>query len=780
MVQVAGLAGFVDGVFKGMDWAEGLKDRKRARAMEDEEHKWRREQQQWAREDQAAQRDELAFTRSERERLAKFRDDDEAAWNATVDQLKGIGPDGTATAPRRDPMDMPDVAGNQRLGFGIPTREEVEAAQPGVKPAPRPAAPEGVGRLGVSSKSPTAPVVARRPGGGVSILDLARPAPAPEVAPPATSAPAPAQGGIGIMDTIGYGQGMVDPRLARAAGSGQPAPAPASAPAAGVMSDGPMRPANPQAPPQVAIAMWPGEMSLRDAYAALGADGVGYGAGRVDPRLARAATAQVAKQGLEVVSAPGLPEDVILQADGSIIGADSGRAYDRNAVAPLIEAARRPATQRDPSAPGKLAYAEAATRAHLEEMAQPSAPNPEFAKAEAAAKQQIEDEYRRRQAPAATQDAASRRAQGIADAVGEMRNPINAATDALGRGGQRIIQGANTALGYGASAVGATDTGAEAFRRADRYGGYAEQGAPAPAPAQAAAPAPAPDQTGRTSTTLPAAVPASLSFGRAPAAPAGTGAAAAEKAAQTTFGMGIIGEGMPVKTTAARRERAAQAGLRYFNDEAMPAIVERFLRTGRLEEAKAFQEWVKEEGVQAGIRSYMRATHALSLRDTDAAEKHLTDVFNNDSYFDDGHRIPTGGLEIIEGADGKIRRAKLTMVNVRTGERFTQEYSGEDLLALAYAELDPEKVFETAWAAVADPKKGEAGDTLKDLKTAIEILKGAIEAEAKSRGEEYPDAAAILEGYSAAEIIAAAQVLQANPGADIFSLLGDVPVATFE
>ncbi|ACM02179.1 hypothetical protein [Cereibacter sphaeroides] len=786
MVQVAGLAGFVDGVFKGMDWAEGLKDRKRARAMEDEEHKWRREQMDWAREDQAAQRDELAFTKAERERLAKFRDDDEAAWNATVDQLKGIGPDGTATAPRRDPMDMPDVAGGQRLGFGIPTREEVEAAQPGVTRPAQPAAPQGVGRLGLStmnarppaadgqppqvmSEAPTrgpdpaapAPVVIRRPVGGMSIRDLAS-----QLGP----------------DIVGYQQGHVDPRLARAAGVGQPQ-------AAGIMSEGPTRPADPQVPPPVSIAMRPGEMSLRDAYASLGADGVGYGAGRVDPRLARAATAQEAKKSLEVVAAPGLPEDVILQADGSIIGADSGRAYDRNAIAPLIEAARRPATQRDPSARGKLAYAEAAMRAQLEDMARRQALSPKFAQAEEQAKAQIAEEYARRQArqsqpPQQTaQDAAGRRAQSIADAVGEIRSPITVATDALGRGGQRLIQGANTALGYGASAVGATDTGAEAFRRADRYGGHAEQGAPAAAPAQAAAPAAAPDQPGRPSTVLPAVQPAQLSFGGAPApaAPAGTGAAAAEKAARTTFGMGIIGEGMPVKTTPARRERAAADGLRMFNEQEMPAIVERFLRTGRVKEAEAFQEWAKQQGVQKGIKSYMAATHAMMLRDTDAAEKHLTDVFNNADYYDDGFSIPKGGLEIIEGEGGKIRRARLTMVNDRTGESVTQEYSGEDLMMMAYSALDPVAAFEAGWAAVNDPKKKPTtSDTLKDLKSATEILKAAIEAEAKSRGEEYPNAEAILEGYSAAEVIAAAQALQANPGADIFSLLGDVPVATFE
>ncbi|MEL5876045.1 hypothetical protein [Cereibacter sphaeroides] len=696
MVQVAGLAGFVDGVFKGMDWAEGLKDRKRGRATEDEEHAWRREQQDWAREDQAAQRDELAFTKAERERLKTYREDDAAAWNATVDQMKGIGPDGTATAPRRDPMDMPDVAGNQRLGFGIPTREEVEAAQPGVTRPAQPAAPQGVGRLGLSTMNARPPAAAGQPPQVMSEAPTRGPDPA---------APAPVV--------------LVDPNTGQR------------------------------------------QLSIRDLAREIGPEISGYGAGRVDPRLAGAA---------------GIPQT---SAGQPVPATASEPTYEQWAA---MNRSQREAVGLPVSAiGGEWRYQNDKGDAREKAAA--------FAQAEEQAKAQIAEEYARRQArqsqpPQQTaQDAAGRRAQSIADAVGEIRSPITVATDALGRGGQRLIQGANTALGYGASAVGATDTGAEAFRRADRYGGHAEQGAPAAAPAQAAAPAAAPDQPGRSSTVLPAVQPAQLSFGEAPApaAPAGTGAAAAEKAARTTFGMGIIGEGMPVKTTPARRERAAADGLRMFNEQEMPAIVERFLRTGRVKEAEAFQEWAKQQGVQKGIKSYMAATHAMMLRDTDAAEKHLTDVFNNADYYDDGFSIPKGGLEIIEGEGGKIRRARLTMVNDRTGESVTQEYSGEDLMMMAYSALDPVAAFEAGWAAVNDPKKKPTtSDTLKDLKSATEILKAAIEAEAKSRGEEYPNAEAILEGYSAAEVIAAAQALQANPGADIFSLLGDVPVATFE
>ncbi|QCP84321.1 hypothetical protein EYE35_01095 [Cereibacter sphaeroides] len=687
---MAGAASFVSGLiqggFQGAEWMDEFKNRKRERAMQDEEFKWRREQMDWAREDQAAQRDERAFTKSERERLKQFREADEAAWNATVDQMKGIGPDGTETAPRRDPMDMPDVAGGGRLSFGIPSREEVEAAQPGVTRPAQPAAPQGVGRLGLSTMNARPPAAAGQP---------------PQV-----------------------------------------------------MSEAPTRGPDPAAPAPVALVdpnTGQRQLSIRDLAREIGPEISGYGAGRVDPRLAGAA---------------GIPQT---SAGQPVPATASEPTYEQWAA---MNRSQREAAGLPVSAiGGEWRYQNDKGDAREKAAA--------FAQAEEQAKAQIAEEYARRQAPpAAPADAAGRRAQSIADAVGSVPGRIGRAIgiypgamrDFAAMGGD-VTGRAQQAAGVVAAAAQAPEAGAALMRagEANRAAPRAPAAAPAGQP-QAAGPAP-----------QPAPQPAQLSFGAQPAAaaPAGTGAAAAEKSARTTFGMGVIGEDMPVKTTAARRDRAATDGLRMFNEEEMPAIVERFLRTGRVKEAQAFQEWSQQQGVQKGIKSYMAATHAMMLRDTDAAERHLTEVFNNADYYDDGFSIPKGGLEIIEGDGGKIRRAKLTMRNDRTGETVTQEYSGEDLMMMAYSALDPVAAFEAGWAAISDPKKSSTSDSLKDLKAATEILKAAIEAEAKSRGDVI-DPDAVIETYSPAQIISAAQALQANPGADIETLLGDVPVASFD
>lgn len=215
--MAGGIAGFVDGVFKGMDWREGRDDRARRRKMEDEEFGWRREDQQWQREDRS-------YTRSERARARSEREAELAAWNETADQLYGPR-DGSATEPQRreDPIKTgpspSDVLVTQGgLGFGLPraendprftasTKDEPAKTEP-TKPQKR---PEGLGRTGagVGGARPEGPAAGMPPatGGQDMGLDLRS-----------------VIESLG-QDGVGYQPGQVDPRLAGA--SGLPGPRPA-------------------------------------------------------------------------------------------------------------------------------------------------------------------------------------------------------------------------------------------------------------------------------------------------------------------------------------------------------------------------------------------------------------------------------------------------------------------------------------------------------------------------------------------------------------------------
>lgn len=219
---MAGIAGFINGVFQGMDWREGREDRARVRKMQDEEFGWRREDQEWQREDRDFTRSERDYARSERERQRKEREAELAAWNEYADELTGKTagvPANTATVAIPRPENT--YVGNGNLSFS--TKSAQPQTQPATRPqqrpemslgqiaamdAPRPQAMTDAPTLAQPAAQP--PLVYRTPDGtqyemGMSLNDAVR-----SLGP----------------DAVGYRQGQIDPRLARAAGVGAAAPIP--------------------------------------------------------------------------------------------------------------------------------------------------------------------------------------------------------------------------------------------------------------------------------------------------------------------------------------------------------------------------------------------------------------------------------------------------------------------------------------------------------------------------------------------------------------------------
>lgn len=254
----AGIAGFVDGVFKGMDWREARDARKRQREIAEETHGWNKQDHEWNLET----RD---YTREERKRKRSVEDQalaDEArlrtAREATVDGMFGGG-DGAAPAetpaspgeaPRegaRNPREISVMDGRGDLSFGAPS-----VVGPGnvVMSTKTPAVmmpSVGVGASGNAGQ------VAQAADRGVSVAPAAQAAQpqyvAPERRPIAADMVAaafdrnPREMSIRDVaqdvgpDIMGYGTGQIDPRLAREAGMfrGQaPAAAPVEDPGAAI------------------------------------------------------------------------------------------------------------------------------------------------------------------------------------------------------------------------------------------------------------------------------------------------------------------------------------------------------------------------------------------------------------------------------------------------------------------------------------------------------------------------------------------------------------------
>lgn len=692
---MSSIGGFIDGVFKGMDWREARDDRKRLRDMEDQRFDWEKEGMDWKREDRSYTnelrqnaRDDRAFLVKERDRKAKDAADERQAFNETADWLLGKGEKGDSAqaVPENKATEQTDF-GHSKVGYSLPSREELDAA--------------GVSTSGQS----------------------------PRLGVGATGAPDP-------MDypTAGEtGQKTAPPPPQDTAQADQPREQP--------------KPQNGR------------EMSLNDAVQAIGPYAAGYGQGQIDPRLAQAGgvfpDTQVAPLTPAQQREKAMRERAIAAKEGRLTASQDSldRANRANAIAGY-EAPQPGAMTEDPSVPRAIGTnAPAGSNGPLDERVQPRGaldvvseiimgkrayrdPNRVDALIKSGVVNDIESQIllngSNAQADQVIKKVAERKLNGITVPYRSQQRP------------QPRPQGLSVKPQSPAAVPAPMPQSAP----------MAENSAPAPVPsAQPAAPAPAPQQhaeidtVGRANVSYPDMPP--------------SGARAAARSADKQ--LSVVGKDGAVKTTPARQERAAKAGLDMFNKDDVPPIVEHYLRTGQYDKAKAFTEWVKQEKVQAGIKSYMKAAHAIALGDETGAEKALRDVYNNSSYFDDGYSVPDGGVKIIEGKDGKPAGAKITFHNDATGETHELEVNDADFMMMAYRELDPVSVFEISIQSVQATAKAEAASRAKanspmQVEDAMKVITDAVKA---VNGDVLDPTK--LQQFSLSEIFDMAHLLQANP-----------------
>lgn len=226
---MSGIAGFVDGVFKGMDWREARDDRKRTRKMNDEIHGWNRERQDWARQNQDIAVQDHDYTVSERERLRKEREAELSAWNETVDQMKGVAPqqaEGNTDAPSKapQPADTTRPSTDSMPERNSPRAEDYAVGVPveELRAMASKTAPDGfsLGSLGSGISEQKTPAQTQVPQNQSQAMSPQAPANPREMSiNEAVQAIGP--------DIKGYGPGHVDPRLADAAGLFPRTPMPA-------------------------------------------------------------------------------------------------------------------------------------------------------------------------------------------------------------------------------------------------------------------------------------------------------------------------------------------------------------------------------------------------------------------------------------------------------------------------------------------------------------------------------------------------------------------------
>ncbi len=193
----------------------------------------------------------------------------------------------------------------------------------------------------------------------------------------------------------------------------------------------------------------------------------------------------------------------------------------------------------------------------------------------------------------------------------------------------------------------------------------------------------------------------------APAAPpvpkteSGTPQVSVQSAQVTAPNPGIVGDGMPVKTTKQQRERAATSFLDHYVKVSAPKIIEHYVKTGQIEKAQAFEEFVQSRSAQDGMQGWARAVHAASIGDDEGFADGLADAYNATDYFDDGYSVVREDTEFTRDEQGNITGARVKIKNNETGQTFDQVFDGvDDIYRFGIGLLSPEAVFERGLAEV--------------------------------------------------------------------------------
>lgn len=255
----------------------------------------------------------------------------------------------------------------------------------------------------------------------------------------------------------------------------------------------------------------------------------------------------------------------------------------------------------------------------------------------------------------------------------------------------------------------------------------------APAPVATADASPAPSMNRARRPEPPASgdtAPRVMVPSDAPAAPAAVTPSIA--IADETVGPRISRARGLEETAPAIRTARARDFLSIYAEKAVPQIMEHYLKTGRVKEAQAWQEWAQSEKTREGMESWAKMIHAAKIGDEEGFFENAIDTYNATGYFDDGYEAIASGSSLTRDSKGNITGATLKLRNQATGKTFEQKFEDvDDLYNMGIYLLSPEKVFERGMAELDAAKSFEAEQAQDDLKQQraieLEVVKKSLD-----------------------------------------------------
>ncbi|WP_417724555.1 hypothetical protein [Salipiger sp.] len=181
-----------------------------------------------------------------------------------------------------------------------------------------------------------------------------------------------------------------------------------------------------------------------------------------------------------------------------------------------------------------------------------------------------------------------------------------------------------------------------------------------------------------------------------------------------------------------QQDRMAAAFVEDYTTRRARKIISFYEARGQFEKANAFRGFLKDKQVREGMGHWSKAIIAASNGDEREFVEQISRAYNTKGYYDDGYSIDPDGTGFARDANGEIipGSAKITFVNDRTGESFTQQVDGQgDLYRLGIDHLSVEQVFERGWAEYKTGREAalEREPSAKEITDAIKVLsEGAV------------------------------------------------------
>ena len=173
----------------------------------------------------------------------------------------------------------------------------------------------------------------------------------------------------------------------------------------------------------------------------------------------------------------------------------------------------------------------------------------------------------------------------------------------------------------------------------------------------------------------------------------------------------------------------------YYQKEAVPQIVEHYLKTGRPEAAQTFQSWAQDQATKAGMAAWARGVRAAAAGDESGFLDNMIEAYNSEGYFDDGYDIDRKRSKFTRDADGTVTGAVLAFRDQATGKTFERTFDDiSDIYELGTDFLSPEKVFEYGMGQIEAAAKAQQDELTQQRKIELEVFK------AQARAQQTPQA----------------------------------------